>query len=457
MKLPKATKFAFGFGAFGKDLVYMLVANYVLYYYNAVLGVSSVFIGTVLMGARVFDAINDPVMGIVVAKTNTKLGRFRPWVLTGTVLNAVTIYALFAAPESGESSLRIWLAVVYILWGIMYTMMDIPFWSMIPAITEPGSERESLSSFARSCAGIGDAIPMVATMIVVPILAGSSVIADYKIGFRWWALIIAAVFVISELVFCKVVDEKKPEKMETVGIGQMFKSLVKNDQAMTAVVAVIMVYLALNIVGNLVLYFFQFDLGNTDAYSAFVAGCFLAQVIAMFSIPAIRKKIDKMKLFRYAILMQIAGFAVLLLVAYSGLYKTFSWLVLMVPGVLVYMGYGVLTVMLTIFLADSVDYGELKNGTREESVIFSMQTFTVKLAAGIGVFIAGLVIDFVGLDPQAAAQTEGALNGLRVFMTVPSAVILVVAYLVFIKYYRLNDAKMDEILTELKTKSGGEK
>ena len=129
----------------------------------------------------------------------------------------------------------------------------------------------------------------------------------------------------------------------------------------------------------------------------------------------------------------------------------------MVPGVLVYMGYGVLTVMLTIFLADSVDYGELKNGTREESVIFSMQTFTVKLAAGIGVFIAGLVIDFVGLDPQAAAQTEGALNGLRVFMTVPSAVILVVAYLVFIKYYRLNDAKMDEILTELKTKSGGEK
>lgn len=457
MKLPKATKFAFGFGAFGKDLVYMLVANYVLYYYNAVLGVSSVFIGTVLMGARIFDAINDPIMGIVVAKTNTRFGRFRPWVLTGTVLNAVTIYALFAAPESGESSLRIWLAVVYILWGITYTMMDIPFWSMIPAITEPGSERESLSSFARSCAGIGDAIPMVATMIVVPIFAGSSAIADYKIGFRWWGLIIAVVFVISELVFCKVVDEKKPEKMETVGIGQMFKSLVKNDQAMTAVVAVIMVYLALNLVGNLVLYFFQFDLGNTDAYSAFVAGCFLAQVIAMFSIPAVRKKIDKMKLFRYAILMQIMGFVVLLLVAYSGLYKTVSWLVLLVPGVLVYMGYGVLTVMLTIFLADSVDYGELKNGTREESVIFSMQTFTVKLAAGIGVFIAGLVIDMVGLDTQAAVQTEGALNGLRVFMTVPSAVILVAAYLIFVRYYKLNDAKMDEILAKLKTKSGGEK
>ena len=457
MKLPKATKFAFGFGAFGKDLVYMLVANYVLYYYNAVLGVSSVFIGAILMGARVFDAINDPIMGIVVAKTNTRFGRFRPWVLTGTVLNAVTIYALFAAPDAGEGRLRLWLAVVYILWGITYTMMDIPFWSMIPAITEPGSERESLSSFSRSCAGIGDAIPMVATMIVVPILAGSSVIADYKIGFRWWGLIIAVVFVLSEIVFCKIVDEKKPEEMETVGIGQMFRSLFRNDQAMTAVAAVILVYLALNIVGNLVLYFFQFDVGNTDAYSVFVAGCFAAQVLAMFMIPAMRKRIDKMQLFRYAILIQIAGFIVLLLVAYSGLYKTMGWGILMIPGVLVYTGYGVLTVMLTIFLADSVDYGELKNGSREESVIFSMQTFTVKLAAGIGVFIAGIVIDMVGLDPQAASQSISALNGLRVYMTIPSALILVIAYIIFRKYYVLDDAKMDDILASLKSKVGGGK
>lgn len=457
MKLPKATKFAFGFGAFGKDLVYMLVANYVLYYYNAVLGVSSVFIGTVLMGARVFDAINDPVMGIIVAKTNTRFGRFRPWVLTGTVLNAVTIYALFAAPDAAEGSLRLWLAIVYILWGITYTMMDIPFWSMIPAITEPGEEREALSSFARSCAGIGDAIPMVATMLVVPVLAGSTAIADYKIGFRWWGLIIAVVFVISELLFCRIVKEKKTEKMETVGIGQMFRSLFQNDQAMTAVVAVVLVYLALNIVGNLVLYFFQFDVGNTDAYSVFVAGCFAAQVLAMFLIPVIRKTVDKMKLFRYAILIQIAGFIILLLVAYSGLYKTMGWGILMIPGILVYAGYGVLTVMLTIFLADSVDYGELKNGSREESVIFSMQTFTVKLAAGIGVFVAGVVIDMVGIDAQATSQTASALSGLRVAMTIPSAIILVIAYLIFRKYYKLDDGRMAEVLAALKAKVGGDK
>ncbi|MBQ9155260.1 MAG: MFS transporter [Eubacterium sp.] len=450
MELKLRSKAAFGFGAFGKDLVYMLVSNYILYYYNAVLGISSVFIGAVLMGARVFDALNDPMMGILVAKTRTRWGRFRPWILTGTVLNAVTIYALFAAPHSAsEGTLRIWLAVIYIAWGVTYTMMDIPFWSMIPAITNPGKDREQLSSLARSCAGIGDAIPMALTMVVVPILSGSSVIANYRIGFKYWALFIAVVFVVSELVFVLQVPEKKPEEMESIGVGQMFSALIRNDQAMTVVGALILVYIAINIVGNLILYFFQFDVGNTDAYNIFVAVCFLIQVIAMMTIPAIRKKVGKISLFLRSILLQVGGFLVLLVFSYTNLYRSFSWLILIIPGILVYAGYGMLNVMLTIFLSDAVDYGEVKNGRREESVIFSMQTFTVKLASGIAVFIAGLVIRVVALDPKAASQTIATLNGLRVFMTIPSTIILIAALLVFRKFYQLDDERMEEISKEL--------
>ena len=140
--LQKKTKIAYGVGAVGKDMVYMLVASYILYYYNSVLGVSSVFIGTVLMAARVFDAFNDPIMGIVVAKTRSRWGRFRPWIFSGTVLNAVVLYAMFAVPESmGAGGMKVFLTVTYFLWGITYTLMDIPYWSMIPAITEPGKER----------------------------------------------------------------------------------------------------------------------------------------------------------------------------------------------------------------------------------------------------------------------------------------------------------------------------
>lgn len=322
--------------------------------------------------------------------------------------------------------------------------MDIPFWSMIPAITEPGHDREQLSSLARSASGIGDAVPTVLTMIIVPVLSGTTALTGYWIGFKYWALIVAAVFVISEVVFVLNVPEKKPTEMKSVGIGEMFRSLFRNDQAMCVVIAVILVYLALDIVGNLILYFFQFDLGNTDVYSVFTAGCFLAQVIFMMLVPAFRKKTDKLRLFSIGILVQILGFAILLGFAFSGIYKG-SWGILMLPGIMVYAGYGVLNVLLTIFLSDSVDYGELKNGTREESVIFSMQTFTVKLASGVAAFLSGVAIDMIGLDTEAAAQSAATLNGLRIWMTIPSAVILIAAFLVFKRFYRLDDSRMAEI------------
>ena len=441
-------KFGFGIGAVGKDVVYMLISSYLLYYYNSVLGMSSVFIGTVMMAARVFDALNDPIMGIIVAKTKTRWGRFRPWILAGTVLNAVTIYALYAAPTSNQ---KIWLTVFYLLWGVTYTLMDIPFWSMIPAITVPGKDRESLSSIARSCAGVGAAIPTVLTMIVVPVLSGSEVIADYKIGFRWWALIIAIFFIISEFVCVSCVKENvnSYENASAPSIGQMFKSLIKNDQALVVVVSIIFVYTALNIIGNLILYFFQYDVGNTDAYSGFVAVCFITQVVIMAVFPVFRKFASKNKLYIIGFLVQILGFLTLLAMAVSGLYGS-NWIWLCIPGMLVYAGYGMLNVLLTIFLSDSVDYGQWKNGTRDESVIFSMQTFTVKLSAGLAVFLAGLIIDWIDLNTKAEVQAESTLNGLRMWITIPSIVLLIGGIIVFKIFYKLNDEKLSKITDELK-------
>lgn len=452
MELRMKHKAAFGFGAVGKDIVYMLISSYLLYYYNAVLGMSSVFIGTMMMAARVFDAFNDPIMGIIVAKTRTRWGRFRPWILVGTVLNAVTIYALYATPDtlSGNTQ-KVWLTVFYLAWGVTYTLMDIPFWSMIPAITRPGKDRESLSSLARSCSGIGDAIPTVLTMVIVPILSGSTVIADYKIGFKYWALIVAVIFVISELVCVLVVPEKAvDDEMETVGVGQMFKSLFRNDQAMTIVLSIILVYTALNIVGNLILYFFQYDVGNTDAYSVFVAVCFASQVVIMLCFPIFRMKLSNTQMFLAGFLVQILGFLVILAMAFTGVYHSVTWALLCIPGILVYAGYGILNVSLMIFLSDTVDYGEYKNGTREESVIFSMQTFTVKLASGLAVFIAGIVIKVVNLDTTTEIQTAQTLSGLRLWMTIPSIVLLVIGIIVYKRFYKLDENKLREITETLR-------
>ena len=135
-RLSGADKAAYGIGAVGKDMVYMLSASYVLYYFQDLLKVNSVAMGIILLAARVFDAFNDPIMGIVVAKTHTRWGRFRPWLFIGTVTNAVVLFVMFACPpDLSPSGLVAYAAITYILWGVTYTMMDIPYWSMIPAFT----------------------------------------------------------------------------------------------------------------------------------------------------------------------------------------------------------------------------------------------------------------------------------------------------------------------------------
>lgn len=454
MELRKGQKAAFGFGAFGKDVVYMLIATYLLYYYNAVLGMSSVFIGTVMMAARVFDAFNDPFMGIVVAKTKTKWGKFRPWILAGTVLNAVTIYALYATPQSmGDSAQRVWLVVLYFAWGITYTLMDIPFWSMIPAITDAGKDREDLTSLVRACAGFGDAIPTVLTMTIVPILGVAAAGAEERVGFKWWALIIAVVFVISEAVFVFVVPEREIDQdMPTTKVKDMFVSLFKNDQALVVVLSIILVYAALNICGNLVLYFFKFDVGNGDAYSIFAGVAFAAQIAVMILLPILRKSFSKAQLFLSGFLIQIAGFLLILVMAFTNFYTPKNWYILCIPGIMIYAGYGMLNVIMTVFLSDTVDYGELKNGTRDESVIFSMQTFTVKLASGLAVFIAGLVVNWINLDVNATQQSAETLQGLRMWMTIPSVALLICGIIVFKKCYKLDDPEMERITQKLKMK-----
>jgi Na+/melibiose symporter and related transporters len=159
MELKFKEKVAYGLGAIGKDMVYMLSASYVLYYFQDVLGVNAIAMGIILMAARIFDAFNDPIMGIIVAKTKTKWGKFRPWLMIGTLTNAVILFLMFAAPPTMDGKgLVAYAAITYILWGVTYTMMDIPYWSMIPAFTKTGKEREGLTTLARSCAGVGSAL-----------------------------------------------------------------------------------------------------------------------------------------------------------------------------------------------------------------------------------------------------------------------------------------------------------
>ena len=446
---------AYGLGAVGKDMVYALSASYIMYYYQDILGLSATFVGFILMIARVFDAANDPFMGVVVAKTNSRWGKFRPWLFTGTILNAFVLYALFAAPAVSGKALMIYFAVMYILWGVTYTMMDIPFWSMIPAVTSTTKDRENLSVVGRTCAGVGYALINVFTVMAVSKL-GSGI---ERTGFRLFVLIIAILFVVFILFTCFTIHEQKVENMQTTSVKEMFKALFKNDQAIVTVVTIVLINSALYITSNLLIYFFKYDIGGTtwkDAYTLFTSVGGISQILGMmFVYPILRSKLSNTIIFKLGLCLAIFGYAFLLALCLLGYSSVLT--MLMVPGVMIFVANGILTVLTTVFLANTVDYGEVKTGHREESVIFSMQTFVVKAASGLAVFITGVSLDLIGLTSkdglgERIPTFSSPLLGLRLLMTILPMIGLVLALVLFTRKFILTDEKAEQIRKQLEEK-----
>ena len=456
MKLTWKEKTSYGLGAVGKDMVYMLSASYVLYYYQDILGVSAIAMGIILMAARIFDAFNDPIMGVIVAKTKTKWGKFRPWLMIGTLLNAIILYFMFAAPPALDGAgLVAYAAATYILWGVTYTMMDIPYWSMIPAFTEGGKERENLTTLARSCAGVGSALITIITMICVPMLGKN----DERVGFKWFALIIAILFVVFISITCFNIKEKSTVDVESPSVGQMFKALISNDQAMTIVAAIVLINSSLYITSNLLIYFFKYDIAgenwnaNYVLFNTFGGGM---QIISMMLLyPLVRKFINAVQVFYVSIVMAIGGYAVLLVMMFTNLTQIY---LLMIPGFFIFVAFGFLTVLTTVFLANTVDYGELKNNRRDESVIFSMQTFVVKLASGFAALLASICLSISHISEdtsEAVAAVEASTSSvvvLRTTMSVLPMIGLVIAVIIFAKKYILTDAKLEEINKQLQAR-----
>lgn len=448
-------RFGYGVGAIGKDMVYALVSGFILYFYNDVLGASGAFIGIMMMAARVFDAFNDPIMGVIVEKTRTRWGRFRPWIFTGTLTNALVLYAMFAVPEGVEgSALLVWMSAAYFLWGITYTLMDIPFWSMIPAITRPGKDREAMAVIGRTCAAVGYAVPTVATMLVV-VRVGSG----ERDGFALLAGVVAAVFIIAELIMVALVKEDAPRAAlpptgpsegaaeqtappSSPRISEMFRALLANDQAMVVVVGIVVFNASLYLTSQLAVYFFKYDMGDSDLFGLFGAVGGAGQILAMASLPLLRRRWSARTILTGAISTTVFGYILLFAFSLLGVRQVPA---LALCAFVIYIGFGLATVLTTVFLADTVDYGQLRTGRRDEAVIFSMQTFVVKLASALSVLLAGVGIDVIGLNPDAAVQGASTLMGLRVLMMLVPVAGIVFALVFLRARYRLDEAELARI------------
>ena len=221
-------KIGYGVGAIGLDLSYGLFYSYLSYYLSSVLGLKEAFLLILTPLARIWDGINDPIMGTIVDSTKTKMGKYRPWIIIGAASNAVVLSLLFTSFGMQGTKLYIYIAVMYILWGMTNTMADIPYWSMVPSFTNDPKDRNMIATVARTFSGFGQGVITVLTPIVLPLLASDMDKVTEKgysaSGFSRWAIICGILLIAFAL---SVLFQQKSEMLFTTKKSSALKRCLR--------------------------------------------------------------------------------------------------------------------------------------------------------------------------------------------------------------------------------------
>ncbi|MFW5780624.1 MAG: glycoside-pentoside-hexuronide (GPH):cation symporter, partial [Bacillota bacterium] len=306
LKLTNKEKLSFSATAMGKNLVYFLVATYYMFYLTQAQGLSGSIVGTFFAVTRIFDAINDPIMGTIVDNTRTRYGKFRPWILIGTITNTFVLILMFFPIQHTDIIFRyIFYLSLYLFWGITYTLMDVPYWSMIPAITTNAAEKNSVSSLTQIAAGIG----MIFAIAVMPMVFTSFGTSVDPVAYLYPSIIIGVFFILLTILTVFVVKEKTIIKYQKIRFKEMLTLLFKNDQLLAYNIIMMCVLTASTIIMTFATYFFSFVLGDhtLKLFLVFFIIAGISQAGGMLSYPFIAKKINMNKIFYFAGFSSIFG------------------------------------------------------------------------------------------------------------------------------------------------------
>ncbi len=440
-KLSFREKYSYGIGALGKDLAYAIVSTYLMFYFTDVVGLNPAFVGTLFLISRLWDAVNDPAMGMLVDNTRTKWGKFRPWIFIGTILNAIVLVLLFRRPDLEGVSLYAYYSVMYILWGMTYIIMDIPYWSMIPSLSNNKEEREQISVIPRIFASSAWLIISVFGLSIVSKLGNGN---EAK-GYENFALVVSIVFIISSIITCLNVKERTeiPKNAEKVNLKQTFKIIKLNDQLLVFIGIVLSMNLIMQLSGGVALYYFKYAIGNENLFPIFTGASQLSEISGLMLLPLVIKHIGRENVFKIASLLPILGLCTLLV---AGIFAPQNILFIVMSGIGLKLGSGFLLGSTTIMLADVVDYGEFKLGSRNESIIFSVQTLLVKSASAMSGWLIGVGLSIIGYVAGSQIQSASTIIGIRMIMTVIPAICAIIMFAIYKSKYKLNGEFHDNVL-----------
>lgn len=475
MSVPRSTKWIYSMSGIGRDMMYALYANFLLVFLTDAIGVSDfqlVAIGTIIALARVWDAVNDPMMGVIVDNTKSRHGKFKPWILIGAISSAIIFFLLFQDLGLSGTAFLVVFGILYVLSGMTFTMNDISYWSMYPSFSSDPKERESIGSLARIFASLG----MFIVIALVPIIY-SNYAGGRKAAFSMIALVICVIFVLSQVilfVFLKQPKNKLAEvKQQNTKLKDMVKIIGKNDQLMVIIVAIFLFNVGYFITTALGIYFFNYDFNKFGGieFTLFSAILAVSQLAALISFPMLMKKMSRKALFSMSVGLIILGYVLFMSVRYI---LPMNMVFIGFAGLLLFTGQGFIQVLVLVMLADTIEYGHWKLGTRNESIVFAINPFVTKLATAVQTIVVAVTLAASGLNrnviepltalsessptplsPEAARAfiaanvTDSMLLGLRTSMIVLPLILIVLSYLIYRWKYRIDAVFFKEITDDL--------
>ncbi|MGO2539745.1 MAG: glucuronide transporter [Specibacter sp.] len=436
-RLSKTSVLGYGAGDAANNLAFTTATMFLLVYYTDVAGISAAAAGTLLLVVRIFDAFSDVFAGRMVDRTyHKKLGKFRPYIMFGSVPLLLLSVATFSIPQIGESGMLLWAYVSYALLGLAYSFVNIPYGSLAGAMTQNAGERAKLAS-ARTIGAI--AVGSFLGIFIAPMMKGGENLQGL---FTTLTVIFAVVGTGLYMFTVFTTKERVVREVSKVSMKQSFETLKGNKPLLLLCISSFLFLTGQLAIGTVQIYYFRDVLHSLSLYAVMsIINIFLTFGMAAV-LPQLVRKLGKKNIYiAGAALMAVGGLVVFLAPA------PMVWLAF--AGVMVTQVGLLLTSMLVWALeADTVEYGEWKTGIRTEGITYALFSFTRKTGQAVGGALAAFALAWGGYAAGAAQQTDQALLGIRAGAGLLPMVFSILALLVML-LYPLTDAKHKEIVAEI--------
>jgi GPH family glycoside/pentoside/hexuronide:cation symporter/probable glucitol transport protein GutA len=432
------TKLDYGWGSLGNNMVYGFVATYLALFYTDVLGIAAGAAAVLFLVVRSFDAFTDLAMGFFVDRTSSRWGRFRPYLLfTPPVLGILTIVA-FSIPQLDDTTTLVLAYVSYLLWGLAFTAMDVPYWSMSAALTLDARERTAVVMVPRTLASVGYIGVNIITLPLVALFAFDGEARGWQLVAVLYAV---TAMLLTWLTFARVREHKDYVPEPGYAPSLMLRLFAQNRPLQLVLVAMLLTETAFTIRSIIPAYYLRYNFDAEGLVPAFVGVFALTTIIGSLSSPVLARRIGK----RAA---AVAGIAITTVTSIGGWLTGYDSLaVVMVWIAVAGLGFGITNITLLSMLTDTVEFGQWRTGRRTEGLIFSSNIFKTKVASAIGASSALAMLAAFGYVANQA-QTPETLDGLHATMTVIPGVIGALAAIPLV-WYRLDEKRHARIVEEI--------